>query len=993
MIQNTRSPGKTQRLSSTSRQASDFLSALVDAGFKGDVASDSATRITFATDNSIYQIPPQAVIYPFEGSDLSLAMQVAADPAFKSIPFIPRGGGTGANGQSLGNGIIVDTSRHMRRVLDFDAKNRLIKVEPGLIRDALINFLEPHGFFFPPHVSTTSRATIGGMVSNDSSGKGSVIYGKTSKHIEALEIILPDGSEFEIRAQSKDELASLPGKSGDISRSVAGIISPHQNEIAKVFPKLKRGFTGYNLKDAIDDDDNINLPYLIAGSEGTLCLIKSITCRVTPIPAHVALVALRYPSHDAGLRAVPGLLSVNPAAIEFIDDNILRLAANSHFKGPMQTALGEKPNDPVAGAAHFVELHANSAGKLTETLNNFVVYLDALKNTNMAPIGYRIARDKNEIDQIWDIRKSCQGLLAGLETNKRAVAFVEDCVVPPENLADFVADLSRMLHEKNIAVGMYGHADVGCVHIRPLLDLTIEEDRSQIRSISDKVFKLTQHYGGLLWGEHGKGLRGEYNAKMIGENLTDVMSQIKAAFDPDNRLNPGKLAAPPGNKEGLIKIDAAPMRGHYDQEISPALREAFPKATHCNGNGACFNLDDSLPFCPSYKATGDRRFSPKGRAAVIREWMRLRSFDEDIQDSEFAESAFSTLETCLSCKSCSGTACPARIDIPTMRSRFLEWYYTRKRRPFADHIVANLEQFAPLTAWFAPVINFAQSLGLVKWLAKTRLGLVDLPKLAQRSFQSRLDALKIECLSATQILQLTVDQQKKAVVIIQDCYTSFYDADAALSQITLIQKLGYRPIVLRYRAGGKPLHVKGFLKRFNKLAHINASEFSKLASTGFTLLGMDGATTLMYRHEYSEVNKSYPKYQVLMLSEWLMKISLPKASPLHNFKMIQHCTEKSLHPEMEKQWIQIFDKMGIPLEIIKAGCCGMAGLFGHETAHQEISTTLFDQSWRNGVEQTDSGAFLATGYSCRSQVKRFSQESAKHPVEALLESLRQDKIH
>lgn len=962
----------------------DFIAALESDGFSGECASDQASRLVTATDNSIYQIMPQAVLHPRHGDDLKKIFAVANRPEYRALCFYPRGGGTSMNGQPLGPGIVVDTSRHMRAIIDFDAECGLVKVEPGVVRDALNTFLKPHGVFFAPNVSTSSRATIGGMVSNDSSGKGSVVHGKASDHIEALEIILPDGRELEITASS--------GATGNVPflQIISDIIEPHHDEIDRVFPKLTREFTGYNLQRARDRDGRLHLTRLIAGSEGTLCMIKSITCRAIPLPVCTGLVAVRYPTHDAGMRAVPAILKTKPSAIEFIDGTIVAMAENSPFAGDMRAVLGAAPGDPKPGGVHFVEFQEDTQSALDQRMAALQDQLDkAIKEPN-GPIGYQPAREAEQIARIWDMRKACQGLLGGLEQGTKSVAFVEDSVVPPENLADYVADLQKIFDAANIKVGMFGHADVGVVHVRPALDLTSEEHRLAVRAISDKVFALTQIHGGLLWGEHGKGLRSEFSPRVLGRQLYDVMRDIKQHFDPSNRMNPGKIATTRSPGAEIIRLDAPAMRGHFEQGVKPELADDFAKALRCNGNGACFNQAPDTPLCPSYKATGDRRYSPKGRSDLLREWIRLRSLKSPApaELDTLSEQVFDSMATCLACKSCSGGGCLFRVDIPTMRSRFLNWYYQNKRRPLRDLAVSQLERLAPHLARAPGLINALQAFGPVRRLAARNFGLVDIPRVNRKRLAPALAKIQIPLLTHHQILSLPVADREKTIVIIQDMFTSFYDTDAVLAEAELISELGYKPVLLKYRPGGKPLHVQGYLDEFETVARDNASQFSTLAAAGFTMVGVDVSTTLMYGHEYEPVNQGFTAYQILQLSQWLVGLDLPKLKGQKSYRLLQHCSEKSLHPETTGQWENIFSKLGLKLNVVGTGCCGMAGVFGHETENQTMSRQLFDQSWQGAIDGANGDEIIATGYSCRSQVRRFSHTRIHSPAESLLAALR-----
>lgn len=960
-----------------------YLEALKKAGFSGDIETSLSSRLVSATDNSIYQVMPQAVVYPQAGDDINLVMAVANQEAFRHLKFYARGGGTSTNGQSLGSGIVVDISRHMRGILDFDPETGLVRVEPGLVRDSLNEFLAAHGRFFAPHVSTTNRATIGGMVSNDSSGKGSVVYGKTSDHVASIECVLANGEIVELDTSTPVEECST--KAGlTLAQDIHALIAPNAAEIADRFPNMKRGFTGYNLKEALNPDGSLNLVKLVCGSEGTLSLMKSVTLKTEKIPHHTVLAILTFESHDAGLRAIPDLLSAKPHAIEFIDDKILGAALRSPFAEDARNVLGIDET-ASAMAAHFFEMSDDDPRNLEKRLEEFLAHIETT-DASIRPTAVRVVRDAQEIGRVWEIRRACQGLLAGFDKNKRAVAFIEDCAVPPENLADFVAELEATLSARNIPLGMYGHADVGCVHIRPLMNLTAEDERRQIREISDAVFDLTLKYGGLIWGEHGKGLRGEYSERVIGENLYGVMRRVKGVFDPENRLNPGKIARPIEDPAPVFALDGVTMRGAFDEEVTKKFEQSVAHALRCDGNGACFNLDDAQPLCPSYKATGDRRQSPKGRASLLRAWARERSLGHEETAQDIAAELTEVLDTCLACKACAGGGCPARVDIPEMKSQFLDWYHRQNRRPLSDMLVSRLEELAPvLDRVGGSLLNRIQALGPVRAMMSRIFGLVDLPELRdRRSVLKHLQKMDVLTQSASELLNNGLFDRSRTVVIVQDCFTTFYDPDALVAQIGLVQELGYEAVLLKYRAGGKPLHVRGFLDRFEKLARRNAQELSALSADGYTLLGVDGATTLMYRHEYLDALDDCPPFDVLMLGEWLGKIDLPMIGEGQKAVLVQHCTERSLAAESTTQWADAFVRLGIAVEIRKTGCCGMSGLFGHEAHHTDISSTLYDQNWRDIVSESAPGTLVATGYSCRSQVKRKSQVTALHPAEYLL---------
>lgn len=951
-----------------------YLAALHQAGFRGEIGDDPAHRVSFSTDNSIYQLLPQAVIFPRDAADIATAMRTANQPEHHQIRFQPRGGGTSCNGQSLGEDIVIDCSKHMRSVLAFDPDNRRITLEPGVIRDQLNDFLRPHGFFFPPHVSTTNRATIGGMVSNDSSGKGSRIYGKTSAWVERLNLILADGREIEVTSMTCPD---------DLQDALRQIIGPHRDEIRQVFPALNRGFTAYDLLNACNLPGHIDLLALLCGSEGTLAVMTAITLRIEPIPAFSAVVAVGYDSLDTALRAVPFLLQSNPSAIEFLDDKILTLVRNSAYRG-LATRLWGQGADPQA--LHFVEFQADSEQQIDRLLSDFQGLLASDQPGNAGFLTATPARALAEVEAIWSLRKACQGLLLGQQGKRRAQPFIEDFVVPPEALADFIAELQQALLLDGVDVGMFGHADVGVVHMRPLLDMQDPADRGLIRTISDRVFALTRRHGGLFWGEHGKGFRGEYSAEVIGDNLVGVMEAVKTLFDPLNRLNPGKIASPAGHTP-ILSLDDPAMRGAFEAVIDPQARDDFARALHCNGNGNCFGLDSAAVMCPSYRATMDRRYSPKGRAALLREWLRLRSLNDEAGLQAIVPGLKQSMDKCLSCKACAGGGCPVRIDIPDMRSAFLDWYHQRHPRPFSHRLLARVEAAVPAMAWAAPIIRPMMRRKIVQKGVARIMGLADLPEPQGRAFQNGLRDLSIDTLSAEAIV---ARRARNPVVIVQDPFVPFYDAQVALDHARLLQKLGQTVFVLAYRPSGKVHHVLGKMEAFQRTAERMDRDLRRLSDAGAVLLGLDPATTLMFRHEYPKALGREAGWTVQTLPEWLEDAAdrlpqLPVAST--RYRLAQHCTERSLAPSAVTAWVAAFARFGMILQVENLGCCGMAGLFGHETENMAISQTLYDQNWRSKVEQQHVPALLATGFSCRCQAGRFSAQNLTHPASALLNAL------
>lgn len=882
-----------------------FLEALKAQGFKGDIATDYATRIVNATDNSIYQCLPDSVIAPKTEADIALIAKCIGD--FPDVKITPRGGGTGTNGQSLNNTIIVDFSKHLRGILDFNKEAGTVTVEPGVILDQLNAFLKTHGLFFPATVSPSNRATLGGMVSTDACGKGSRIYGKTSDYIVSMEALLPGGG-------SAIDLAP------QVIESLKGFTPPTT--------RLPRGITGYNLYEPS------NIYKLLAGSEGTLALIKRITLKVLPLPKHKVLGILTYSDFLEALEAVPALLALDPHAIETLDDKVLSLARADYMWHEVKRLLPE--NADSVKAIHFIEFVASNEAELETKIKAL-------------PASCRIVRDNIEMASLWSIRKRCVGLLGNAEGNRRPIPFIEDTAVPPENLPDYIRELSTFLDSHKLTYGMFGHVDAGCLHVRPALDLRLEQDAKLIRILSDGVANLVQKYGGVIWGEHGKGLRGEYTEQLLGKEYVAAMQRIKTLFDPHNQLNPGKLVNP-------TPLDAVPLRGEFDRQIKPELNELLPKATQCNGNGACFNYDTNDAMCPSYKVTGNRIHSPKGRAGLLREWARLESIG-DKQKEEVAKLTYEALDGCLSCKACTAQ-CPIKVNIPDMKSRFLSFYHRRNGRPLKDYLIAYME---PIAA-FGAKIPFAANLVLP---LLQLFGLRDLPRFSTPTLASHLKPKH----------QPPATFVSDSVILVQDAFTSFFDAPTVIAIIEALERMGKKVYVAPFKPNGKPMHVKGFLDCFTKVAKLNAEHLNRFAQTGIPLVGVDASITLTYRQEYADI----APVKVLTLDEYLSNVNVSKSVNSKTYRLFTHCTEKTAMPEAPLRWKKILESAGHQVELVSTGCCGMAGAYGHEAQHKANSEGLYDLSWRAPMEAANGNA-LVTGFSCRCQVKRFGAAPVQHPL-------------
>ncbi|WKE67230.1 FAD-binding and (Fe-S)-binding domain-containing protein [Gallaecimonas kandeliae] len=988
-----------------------FLDALKAAGFRGDIETRYSERLSVATDNSVYQLLPQALVLPKDHEDVLLLARVAK--GHPQVQFSARGGGTGTNGQSLNTGLVVDMSRHMRTILEFNAEEGWVRVQAGVIKDQLNDFLRPHGFFFAPDLSTSNRATVGGMVSTDASGQGSLVYGKTSDHVLGLRAVLVDGEELETRALPLAELERLPGRAGQLHRDIAKRLKDKRAQILETFPRLNRFLTGYDLEHVYDEAlEHFDLGRLICGAEGSLAFVTEAKLHVNRIEPFKTLINIKYDSFEKALRNAPFLVAAKATSVETVDSKVLSLAREDIIWHQVKDLISEVPGHDMQGL-NIVEFNDVDEAAQKAKVQSLCQRLDEALGGESGIIGYQLTSDLGAINRIYAMRKKSVGLLGNTKGSAKPQPFAEDTAVPPQNLADFILEFRALLDAKGLHYGMFGHVDAGVLHVRPALDLCDPQQELLLREISDQVVALVAKYGGLMWGEHGKGFRSEYAPTFFGE-LWDELRWVKSQFDPDNRMNPGKICTPLEGEHRLVSVDG-PKRGALDRQIPVQVRDSFSGAMSCNGNGLCFNYDATSPMCPSYRVTGDRRHSPKGRAGLVREWLRLLAesgvnpdaleagnrklpFFNRLRNSLGSEYDFSrevkeAMDGCLACKACS-SQCPIKVDVPSFRARFMNLYHQRYLRPLKDHLVANVELSSPLMARWPKLVNALLGQNWFQGLLKKTVGMVDSPLLSAPTLKDQLaghDALDWDLASLA-----SHPQKDKLVLVVQDPFTSFYDAKVVADLVRLIEKLGFVPKLLPFKPNGKPEHVKGFLARFNKTAQAAADFLNPLHALGLPLVGVDPSLVLCYRDEYRKaLGDKRGDFQVLLAQEWLAKLPEEAFAALRqdsatagranagSATLFAHCTEKTAEPTSEKAWQQIFDKAGLSLSVASVGCCGMAGTYGHEAEHQETSKALYELSWRGAVAKADT--VLATGYSCRCQVGRMEGQKPLHPVQWLLE--------
>ena len=903
-----------------------FIGALKRKSFHGDISVNFADRISLSTDNSVYQDCPKVVVFPKYEQDIVVMMRLADLSKYRSITFSPRGGGTGTNGQSLSSGILVDCSRYMRKIIEVDEQGHWVKVQPGVILDQLNETLKPRGVFFPLSISTSNRATLGGMFNTDACGKGSMVYGKTSTNVLASRHVMSSGDLLICDQKRQDKITSK------LEQGLHTLINPHAKLINSKFPKLQRFLTGYNLKHALDKADNkpqdklkkVDLNSLLSGSEGTLTFCTELTLNLIPIPEKKCLLALGYTSFRDALADSLRLRALKPIAIETVDWNILELAKKDEVYHDVKDYFSF--DDKLRGL-NLIEFNCSLDSLPKDLDDNFYKANKVLQH-------YK-TEDKAQIKALWAIRKKGVGLLAAMQGPAQPIAFVEDTVVDPDKLPDYIDEFREILDSYGLKYGMFGHADVGCIHVRPALNMMDKTHQKWFVEISQKVNKLVIKYDGLFWSEHGKGYKSVLLPEYLGDDLYKLMRQVKGVFDPHNKLNPGKIASSidleKGTSDlGLKKIDQD-FKADFDISIPGNMRELYKEAFSCNGNAQCMSYETNVVMCPSYKVTYDRVHSPKGRAMLLREWLLLvtnkvkkekaakkeaeallqKSIEENkgkgkktkavpaivmpvstqkddwtdrsyrylrfftprswalfknVQEKDFSHQVYRSMQGCLGCKACA-TSCPVKVNIPNMRSKFLYEYHKRFGRSWQDLILSRFEVMSDFRKKWPLFTKITIDNKITDWFLDRLVGLSNLPKVKKEYCR---EAVPFNSKSKSLIQKMA--QTRKAVCLLTDSFNALYEPGVIENTAKVIEALGYQVYLLPVQASGKILHHMGMLDEFKEKAKNNILIFNELASLNIPIIGIEPSVTLFYEDEYKKAFSKSCKYEVKLVQSWMSEV-------------------------------------------------------------------------------------------------------------------------
>ena len=971
----------------------------------GDLRLDTASKVLYSTDASSYQIEPLGVAFPKTQDDLQVIVEAAA--TYK-IPILPRGSGSSLAGQAIGKALIVDCSRHLDGILEIDPVARTASVEPGVVLASLNRAAAKHGLTFGPDPASAERATLGGVIGNNATGAHSIVYGMSADHLLAADVVLSDGT----LAKFDDSIFDIRSSNTRLSNIVSVVRQIRENYSAAIkqnYPKSWRNSAGYRLNYLLPwsastppqwtgenypanlTHDTWNLAHLLAGSEGTLAVIRKLKINLVPRPKHTILGVLSYASIAEACDDVPRLLEMNPSAVELIPQLILR---NAKSIPAYARQMGWVIGDPAA--VLVVEFSGEQPSALKEAVRGLGDVL-------------AIAESPEDQTRIWNVRKVGLGILDSRPKSARPVAFIEDCAIPVEKLGDFVRQVERILEAHHTFGGIYAHASAGCLHIRPVLDLQRGEGVRAMREIVEQVFVLTMSLGGAMSSEHGDGIaRGEFIERTYGPEVTDAMRQLKHAADPHTILNPKKLFDAPPMDTNLRYGESYQVKAwdsvlHFEHERG--LEGAIES---CNGQGVCRKTTGVM--CPSFQATRDEAFSTRGRANLLRGLITnhaLRNTEFVMRNEPLNKAAFSALDLCLACKGCT-SECPSGVDMPKLKYEFMNQYYKSHPRRLRDYLFGYFHVAAKVLSPIAPLANGFMQMNWSRRLIARVLGVTEkrpFPKFVRRPRSSHWR-----------------NEQQKNVIFLSDVFSHYIEPEVEEAAIEILNGLGYKVHVLSIIGAGASLLSKGFLKaarsHFEKvLAEIQCLD----GGAGWSVVGCEPPELYCLKHEYKSLLPDRADEiqaltnRVWLLDEFILRVANKEndiISYLFNYPIKEkerltlhpHCHQRAEPPAADglptgvAATVAMLKLAGYDVDVIDAGCCGMAGTFGYDAEHYELSMQVGELGVLPKIRPlrpTDTSpkfdgtsvkfgggraGLVSSGAACRMQIKQGAGVDALHPL-------------
>lgn len=993
------------------------LAARLRRELEGEVLFDDASRGRYSTDASIYQVTPVGVVIPRHQNDLALSVEIARDAG---VPVLPRGGGTSQCGQTVGEALVIDVSRWLNAVVEFDPEARTVVVEPGIVLDHLNAWLKPHGLWYPVDVSTAAQCTLGGMAGNNSCGSRSIHYGNMVHNVLGIDVLLADG--YQASFGFVDELAT-GSREHQLAEAVRRIAEREQQRIREHFPRVMRRVAGYNLdlfdcRNPLpyDADGRANMAHLLIGSEGSLAVTRRLKLKLSPLPEHKILGVVNFPTFYQAMDMTQHIVSLAPTAVELVDHTMIELALeNPSFRPVIETALIGRP-----AAVLLVEFSGADHDALLDCL--------ARLNELMADLGLPGSvvdmPEARAQKALWDVRKAGLNIMMSMKGNGKPVSFIEDCAVPLEHLAEYTDKLTEVFRRHGTEGTWYAHASVGTLHVRPILDMR-RDGAEKMRAIAEEAAALVREYKGAYSGEHGDGIcRGEWVAWQFGGAINEAFREIKGLFDPDNLMNPGKIVDTPKMDDDRLfrfpkqyqTIPLAPVLDWSPWNVTrdPLTGEQSAPGTGtdttgglasavemCNNNGHCRKFDAGT-MCPSYRISRDEKHLTRGRANTLRLVLSGQLGRDGLASDEVKEA----LDLCVSCKGCKRD-CPTGVDMARIKIEARAARVARDGVALRERLVAELPRMAPTLKHLAPLTRMVERL---PWLArsiKRRLGLAEARALPVVSDDYLRRALSLstsrEALSTSREASGVDQAGLPEVVLFVDTFNNYMEGSNAEAAHRVLEAAGYR-VVLSRGPDRRPLCcgrtwlAAGQVDRARVEAERTLKVLMPYVERGVAVVGLEPSCLLTLRDEFLGYGLGEPARKLaeacLLLEEFLVREreagrlelklkSLPQSKAL----LHGHCHQKAfdaLRPvEQVLSWIP-----GLEVETINSSCCGMAGSFGYEREHYQASMQMAEAALLPAVRQAEADALIvADGTSCRHQIKDGAQREALHVVQLLIRAL------
>ncbi len=961
---------------------------------EGDLFYDPTTLLLYSTDASAYKEEPIAVILPRNKDDIR---KVIAFANKNKVSIIPRTAGTSLAGQVVGKGIVVDVSKYMTRILEFNKEGKWVSVEPGVVLDELNQYLEPEGLFFAPETSTSNRCMMAGMLGNNSCGAHSLLYGSTRDHTLEVNALLSDGSEVSFGPVSVEEFnkkCENENLEGKIYQKIKSILvnTDNRNEIRNEYPhpKLNRRNTGYAIDLLMDSQpfkkngELFNMCKLLAGSEGTLAFTTEIKLNLVPLPPkHKALVCIHFDTLESSFKGNLVILKYKPGAVEMLDRIILELTREN---------IEQKKNRFFVKGNPAAILVAEFTRESWEEIEDTIAKME--RDMHSQNLGYHFAVVTGEnIQKVWNLRKAGLGILSNMKGDSKPVPVIEDTAVNVNDLPEYMEEFRSMLEGFGKDCVYYAHIGGGELHLRPILNLKDKRDVELFHSIAYETAKLVKKYKGSLSGEHGDGrLRGEFIPLMIGEKNYNLLKELKESWDPDHIFNPGKIIDTP-RMNTKLRYEPGMITPHIDTVFDFSDTEGIIRAAEkCNGSGDCRKSElIGGTMCPSFMATKDEKNTTRARANMLRELLTRSTQKNPFNQQEL----YDILDLCLSCKGCK-SECPSNVDMTKLKAEFLQHYYDANGIPFRTRLIANISHINRLGSLIPALFNAVISNPLLSGFMKKIIGFAkerSIPKLGRTTVR-RWARKNLENLN-------TLSAGNGSVYLFLDEFTNYNDTQVGEKAIRLLTSLGYNVKIPKHSLSGRTFMSKGLLRSARKIARKNVELLDKIVSDESPLVGIEPSAILGFRDEYPDLVGDDLKKRAkelsarsFMLDEYLAR-EMKKGkirkdqftNEIKNIKLHGHCQQKSIASTDPTKAILSFPE-NYTVEEIPSGCCGMAGSFGYEKEHYDLSMKVGELVLFPEIRKAENKIIIAApGTSCRHQIKDGTGREAKHPVEILYEAL------